>query len=245
MNWIAISVLFLSVILSAIFVLKVRVNDKTLRLLLDFSSAYLLGVSFTHIIPEIFSGEGKAFLGYFVLLGFFIQLFLEYLSSGLSHGHEHSHDHGVRISPLPLILGIGLHAFFEGMPFAHEFHDHSHSHGNDSLLLGIVIHKIPITIVLVSLFINHGYSFKKVLFIISLFALASPLGSIISHFGISIVDVDIATYYQIIMAIVVGIFMHVSTTILFESDKHHHFNLKKMAVIMFGVVLAILSGFIE
>jgi len=243
MNLVAVAVLFLSVFLSAIVVLRVKVQEKNLRLLLAFSGAYLLSVSFTHIIPNIFSGEGNAFLGYFVLLGFFIQLFLEFLSSGVGHGHDHHHDHhhdqGIKISPMALLLGISLHAFFEGMPFAHEFHNHAHL--QESLLIGIVIHKIPIAIVLTSLFINAGYSFKKTMVYMVIFALASPMGSFISSLGAEYITIDIDTYYKIIMALVVGIFMHISTTILFESDKNHHFNLRKMVVILVGVAFAILS----
>ncbi len=240
MNWIAILVLFLSVFLSALLVLKVKVQEKNLRLLLAFSGAYLLSVSFTHIIPNIFSGDGNAFLGYYVLLGFFIQLFLEFLSSGVGHGHDHhDHHHGIKISPMALLLGISMHAFFEGMPFAHEFHNHAHL--QESLLLGIVIHKIPIAIVLTSLFINAGYGYKKTMVYMVIFALASPMGSLLSSFGAEYISIDIDTYYKIIMALVVGIFMHISTTILFESDKNHHFNLRKMMVILIGVAFAILS----
>jgi len=241
MNWIAILVLFLSVFLSALLVLKVKVQEKNLRLLLAFSGAYLLSVSFTHIIPSIFSGDGNAFLGYYVLLGFFIQLFLEFLSSGVGHGHDHHdhHHHGIKISPMALLLGISMHAFFEGMPFAHEFHNHAHL--QESLLLGIVIHKIPIAIVLTSLFINAGYGYKKTMMYMVIFALASPMGSLLSSFGAEYISIDIDTYYKIIMALVVGIFMHISTTILFESDKNHHFNLRKMMVILIGVAFAILS----
>ncbi len=244
MNWIAITVLFLSVLLSALVVLKIKVKEHSLRLLLAFSGAYLLSVSFTHIIPSIFSGEGNAFLGYYVILGFFIQLFLEYLSAGVGHGHDHHHDQeqGIKISPMALLLGISLHAFFEGMPFAHEFHNHAHL--QESLLIGIVIHKIPIAIVLTSLFINANYGYRKTLIYMVIFALASPMGSFISSLGADILSIDIDTYYKIIMALVVGIFMHISTTILFESDKNHHFNLKKMVVILVGVIFAILSKLI-
>jgi len=244
MNWIAIIVLFLSVFLTALVVLKVKVKEQSLRLLLAFSGAYLLSVSFTHIIPDIFNGPESAFLGYYVLLGFFIQLFLEFLSAGVGHGHDHhlDHEHGIRIAPMALLFGISLHAFFEGMPFAHEFHQHIHL--QESLLIGIIIHKIPISIVLTSLFINANYGFRKTLIYMFIFALASPLGSFISSFGANMIDVDIDTYYRIVMAIVVGIFMHISTTILFESDKNHHFNLKKMLIILVGVSFAILSKWI-
>jgi zinc transporter ZupT len=237
----AVLIMFLSVFLSALIVLKIKVKEQSLRLLLAFSGAYLLSISFTRIIPSIFGAHLDFNLGYFVLLGFFIQLFLEYLSSGAGHGHEHhcEGEHSIQISPIALLMGISMHAFFEGMPFAHEFHGHNHL--QESLLLGIVVHKIPIAIVLTSLFINAGYSYKRTLLYMTIFALASPFGALLSSIGAQFIPVNVETYYKIIMALVVGIFMHISTTILFESDKDHKFNLRKMMVVFLGVFLAILS----
>jgi hypothetical protein len=40
------------------------------------------------------------------------------------------------------------------------------------------------------------------------------------------------------MAIVVGIFLHISTTILFESSEGHKFNFQKLIAIALGSVLA-------
>ena len=40
-------------------------------------------------------------------------------------------------------------------------------------------------------------------------------------------------------AIVIGIFLHVSTTILFESSKDHKFNIYKFGIIVLGIVLAL------
>ena len=44
-----------------------------------------------------------------------------------------------------------------------------------------------------------------------------------------------------LMAFVIGIFMHISTTILFESSDIHRFNFAKLAAIVVGTALAILS----
>jgi hypothetical protein len=43
------------------------------------------------------------------------------------------------------------------------------------------------------------------------------------------------------MAIVVGIFLHISTTILFESTDGHNFSTTKIFAIVTGAILAILS----
>jgi len=246
---ISVVVLFLSVIISAFLVDKFNLNERILRLLLAFSGAYLLTVAFTHIIPNIFSGSDSEFLGYFVLLGFFVQLLIEYISGGAEHGHGHcgshnghNHDESINISPYALLIGISLHAFFEGMPFASQFH--AHANAQYSLLLGIVIHKIPIAVVLMGLFLNSTSSKLKVYSLMFLFASASPLGAFSGGYIGSSLGIDIDYFYKIIMAILVGIFLHVSTTILFESNTSHRFNLYKLLIIVLGVSFALLSKLI-
>ena len=41
-----------------------------------------------------------------------------------------------------------------------------------------------------------------------------------------------------INAVVIGMFFHISTIILFESSEGHHFNLNKILMIIIAVVLA-------
>jgi hypothetical protein len=43
------------------------------------------------------------------------------------------------------------------------------------------------------------------------------------------------------MAMVIGIFLHISTTILFESSDGHKFSLQKILAIIIGACIAVLS----
>ena len=63
----------------------------------------------------------------------------------------------------------------------------------------------------------------------------TPLGTLISH---SIAMASDMIFYM--NAIVIGIFLHISTTILFESSEGHKFNLSKLIVIVLGVIVAFL-----
>ena len=66
-----------------------------------------------------------------------------------------------------------------------------------------------------------------------LFGLMTPLGSLLSS------ELEQLRGYETqINAIAIGVFLHVSTTILFESSKDHKFNLAKVLSIIFGVVVA-------
>ena len=53
--------------------------------------------------------------------------------------------------------------------------------------------------------------------------------------------INVSSFHNEIMAIVVGIFLHISTTILFESGDGHNFNKYKMISIILGTVVAILG----
>ena len=53
---------------------------------------------------------------------------------------------------------------------------------------------------------------------------------------------NIEVYFDRIMGVVIGIFLHISTTILFESSVDHKFNLKKVVAVLLGVSIA-LAGF--
>src|SRR5690554_6462168 len=64
---------------------------KLIKILLSLSGGFLLAIAFIHFIPEIYA-HGAEGVGYYILLGFLIQLFLEYFSGGIEHGHIHAKD---------------------------------------------------------------------------------------------------------------------------------------------------------
>jgi zinc transporter ZupT len=115
-------------------------------------------------------------------------------------------------------------------------HYHGHSFSNTSLLVGIIIHKIPIAIILATLMLTNKISFKSRLLSVIIFALTAPVGLYLaSTYGRVLLD-----NVSILNALAVGILLHVSTTILFETSEAHKFNLKKFLVIIIGLFSAIL-----
>jgi hypothetical protein len=65
------------------------------------------------------------------------------------------------------------------------------------------------------------------------FALMTPIGTLLAehlHFA--------QHYSKEISAIVVGILFHISSTIIFESNEGHKFNLAKITMIVLGFLLA-------
>ena len=109
-------------------------------------------------------------------------------------------------------------------------------HAGENLLWAIVVHKIPIAIVLTSALLNADFSKKTIFIFLGLFALMSPLGVLLSE--------ELMLFEKYIMeitAIIIGVFLHISTIILFESTENHKFNLQKFVAIVLGIVLTIVT----
>lgn len=231
-----ICILFFSALISgiAVFFFK-RDNPTVLKLVLAFSGAFLFAITALHLIPEVYhSGSTPAeTIGLFIIGGFIFQLVLEHFSQGIEHGHIHHDSHAA--FPLGILISLCLHAFLEGMPIA--------SGHQTELVFGIAIHHIPASFALGSLMLDSRASKTKIFVFIFIFALMTPAGFLVSK-GLSKGELgDISKHFDKIMAIVIGIFLHISTTILFESGNpdHHKFNSKKFLAILLGIGIAIVS----
>lgn len=218
--------LIIPVVAGFVLVQLIKPNSKHLQLFLSFSGAYLLSVTVLHLIPEVFEHQQKN-IGLFILLGIVLQTGLEYISKGAEHGHIHVHDFDNKV-PWLLLGSLCLHAFLEGMPLGLG--------ENNNLLFAIVIHKVPIAIILAIFLKKSSLSNGYVFLFLFLFAIMSPLGSwLTSNFPF------IHLYEDQINALIIGVFLHISTAILFETSENHKFNLQKFVSILIGFAIAFLS----
>lgn len=213
----------LGVLLSYIFVYWTRPTKKEhFRLLLAFSGAFLLALTIFELLPEVYEHSNTKTIGIFIMLGILLQIFLEFFSKGAEHGHVHLSNTDTHF-PWLLFASLSLHSLLEGVPLSE----------NNSLIYGILIHKIAIAVILS--FFLLGSKLKPItsaLFIF-LFSLMTPLGTFLS----STLDFfkDNLVY---INAMVIGVLLHISTVILFESSEGHKFNLRKLLVIVLGIIIA-------
>lgn len=216
-----------SVLFGVLLVLIVKPNKKIVRLLLAFSGAYLLSVAILHLLPEVYShAEDTKMIGICILLGIVLQSILESFSKGAEHGHIHSHADG-KTFPTLLFVSLCIHAFSEGLPI---------HHAGENLLWAIVVHKIPIAVVLTTFLLEAKFSKATIATFLIVFALMSPLGVLLSE--------EMMLFEKHIMeitAIIIGVFLHISTVILFESSENHKFNLQKFLAILAGILLTIFT----
>jgi zinc transporter ZupT len=245
-------VLFFTPLISGLLIYLVPKGKNTnYKLLLVFAGAYLFAITVIHILPELYKQSlGVELIGLFVLAGFFLQQLLEYFTSGVEHGHihtndshdhhthgHHHHEHHRSVSALVLLTALCLHAFLEGSILAQPV-QMSSVYDMNAILLGIALHRAPAAFALMTVLAFQLQSRNKAIPHLVGFSLAAPLGLLISTYLASN-EIISATVLIYLYALVCGNFLHISTTIVFESSPDHRFNARKLAVAIFGALVAV------
>lgn len=233
-------------------------EERLFKLVLVFAGSYLFAITVLHILPELFvETEFPTRMGLYILLGFLLQQILALLSTGVEHGHIHHPSqvhHGANLGVWTIMIGLFMHAFLEGTLLSHDgalvhhMHDHSHEghshhhhhhHGNNNLLFGILLHKGPEAFALVAVLMT---ALKKrwVFALLIVFALASPAGMLLSHYLYESKILGGETL-NVFYGMVAGGFLHISTTIFFESSPDHrfHFNKVLVSILAFGLAISL------
>jgi zinc and cadmium transporter len=202
-------------------------QEKFAKNLLILSAGFLITICLNEVFPEVYASENHH-IGLWIIGGVLVQMVLESLTKGFEHGHFHNHN-DKDILPIALMTGLFFHAFLEGIPLASQTEIFS------PYLMGILFHNLPISFVLGAFLIKETQQFSiKSWLIISIFALASPVGLFLGHYF----NPDLKLYF---LAIVGGIFLHIASVIIFESSKNHNIDWQKIILVICGVLLA-LSG---
>jgi zinc and cadmium transporter len=221
----------------SVFLFKLY-EPKHVKLLNAFTGAYLLSLTVLHLLPELYhqksglGGHADLRIGALLLAGFFTQIGLDVISMGVEHGHAH-HLHGQRV-PVGILAGLCLHALVEAMALGDRA-THYEPASRQMLLYSIVLHNYPVSIALLGMLLQSGMKRVAAMGWLGVFAVMAPLGMSISA------HTFLATHTRELTAFVIGIFMHISTTILFESSEIHRFNVAKLAAIAAGTGLGFLS----
>ncbi|WP_335975183.1 ZIP family metal transporter [Gaetbulibacter jejuensis] len=210
-----------AVILGVLIVLIYKKKNLHSKLLLSFSGAFLLALTLFELLPEVYHHLEAKKTGLLIMTGILIQVILEFFSKGAEHGHVHHED--TKEFPWLLFISLCIHSFLEGFPI----------HQHNDIVYGVLVHKIPIAIVITGFLLQSRCNKLQVVLFLILFTAMTPLGTFISnHSSLP------SSYLNAINAIVIGIFFHISTVILFESDEGHKFSLTKLVAILLGIGMA-------
>jgi len=216
---------FSGVLLGALIALAIDDHKATaIRLLLSFSGAFLLALSLFELLPEVYDHLPATTAGGLIMAGILLQIILEFFSKGVEHGHVHMNKQQARL-PVLLFVSLGIHSFLEGFPI----------HAHNTMMYAVLVHKVPVALLLTIFMLKTQQSKISIISFIFIFASLTPLGTYCSN----LLPMSETLVFGV-NAVVVGIFFHISTTIIFESGEGHKFNLTKLIAIVAGVAAAFL-----
>ncbi|MDQ3100377.1 MAG: ZIP family metal transporter [Bacteroidota bacterium] len=233
MIWAVALAFFLLPMIAGMLVRWLRPGILWMRLLLSFSGAFLLGVVFLHMLPELYEEAGMN-IGFWILGGFLLQVILEFFSHGIEHGHVHVHSHGADATlPLLTLLSLCIHSFAEGMPFADP-----EVAGDVHFLAGVLLHKMPMAVALATVLTRSHVAKGKSVAMLGIFAIAAPLGIFTGHIAGEALGHQ---FLQSMLGLAIGMLLHISTTIIFESSPEHRFVAARFLSVLIGAALAAFS----
>jgi zinc and cadmium transporter len=212
-------------------------NEQKMKYLLAFSGSFLLSITLLHLIPETVEHSGHR-AGLLILLGFFLQQMVQRFTHGVEHGHAHLGDAHHHISVLPVFAGLAVHAFSEGLPLGITYTDASTL---PSLFIAIALHKLPEAMLITSLVYFSSRKKSKAWPLLALFSLITPLAGMLTYFLGSRYS-GIHDFVHLCIPVIAGAFIHIATTIFFESGtRTHDMNWRKWTATLAGIALALLT----
>ena len=207
-------------------------TQETFRLVISFCAGILLGAVFFHVLPEISTVLGRQ-LGYSVMFGFLLIFVLEkfIMVHPCEEGECDYHKIGVAA-----YIGIGFHSILDGIAIGAG----TMMNLSFIIILAVTIHKFPAALALSSLLVKgKEYTKKKILLSMFIFALATPVGALVSVFIFQGVDdYVIATA----LGVSAGTFLFISIGDLLPTVyEEHEKGYKNLVSLCLGTLVMILS----
>lgn len=182
-----------------------------------FSGSFLLAFAILKLYPQ-------AEIPLLIIGGYFLQVLVEFLSRGIEHGHLHK----LHTFPIvPVLLGISIHSFLEAMPINFLI-----KNVYIAYIVGIILHKIPISIVLAVFTLASKVNKFYYFFLIGIiYAMPFFLGAIVGQSGL--------ISFTYIAGICAGMLIQIGTSIITEHIIEHTFSLGKLLSILGGILAVI------
>jgi len=207
-------------------------SQETFRLVISFCAGILLGAVFFHVLPEISTVLGRQ-LGYSVMFGFLLIFVLEkfIMVHPCEEGECDYHKIGIAA-----YIGIGFHSILDGIAIGAG----TMMNLSFIIILAVTLHKFPAALALSSLLVKgKEYTKKKILLSMFIFALATPVGALVSVFifqGLD--DYVVATA----LGISAGTFLFISIGDLLPTVyEEHEKGYKNLVSLCLGTLVMIIS----
>lgn len=202
-------------------------NSRALHLFISFGAGVLLGAAFLHMIPDAAEYIGSD-LGLPILGGFLLLYILEKFIMTHPCPSEHCEYHHVGLSAF---IGLSLHSLITGLALGAGIMVPKLGF---VVFLAVILHKLPASLSLSSLFIKERYSTKKLFAYLTAFSLMVPVGATLTYLFLEHTTKGII---GILVAFSAGTFLHVSADdLLPEVHQHSHQRFSRLLVFLAGLV---------
>lgn len=215
-----------------------RVSAERTHLVLALAAGLFLGVAFLDLLPTAFApiseGGAAASAGGLALLGFLLIYVVEKGVAPLLTGPRTKNSHAT--VAITVLLGLSVHSLVEGGALTLPTVDHGESSFNYGMLLSITLHKGAAGVALGSLFALANFSLREIIAYVTLFALVTPLGVLVTSLGagVWISASDMAA----LSAISAGVFVYVAAADMLPEVMHSNASLGwKLALLLLGVAI--------
>jgi zinc and cadmium transporter len=207
-------------------IIKKKLFDKILLLLVGFSAGALMGGAFLHLIPEAIEKSVKIDIFLNLLFGFVLFFFLEKLLYW-----RHCHDEKCKVHAFSYLNLVGdfVHNFIDGLIIAASFITDINL--GISTTLAIAFHEIPQEIGDFGVLVYGGFKKSKALILNFLTALSAILGGIIGY----VISSHIEYFTTFLLPFAAGGFIYIASSDLIPEIKNIE-DLKK-SMLTFSVFL--------
>ncbi|MFQ5607119.1 MAG: ZIP family metal transporter [Candidatus Zixiibacteriota bacterium] len=208
-----------------------RLSTESLHLALSLSAGFFLGAVFLELLPLSFSQSliDARTIGALTLLGFALMYIVEKGISSRADAGIDKDSH--RIVALTAGLGLSLHSVVEGAALSLG----GVSRAASAFILPILLHKAIASLALGSLFLLAGCTRRRIALYITLFALMTPLGALLTTTLVPLGELSSrGHFFGSVTAFTAGVFLYVATADILPEVMHSRASI--------GWKLALLSG---
>jgi zinc and cadmium transporter len=210
--------------------LKDKLLDKILILLIAFSAGGLIGGAFLHLLPEALEQSNNPNIFIYVILGFILFFILE---KYLHWRHCHKGTCDIHAFTYLNLIGDGIHNFSDGLVIAASFVVSIHFGVITTLV--IIFHEVPQEIGDFGVLVYGGFHKAKALAYNFVFALTCVIGTIVGYY----LSENIKNFSLYLLPITAGGFIYIAACDLIP-ELHKEPDLKRAAFSMLAFLCGIL-----
>lgn len=230
---IAVSLISLAGIITLL--LKDKLLDKALILLIGFSAGALIGGAFLHLLPEALESGGSQAVFLYVILGF---IFFFILEKYLHWRHCHEGVCDAHAFTYLNLIGDGIHNFTDGLVIGASFNVNI-DFGIITALV-VILHEIPQEIGDFGVLVYGGFSRSKALFCNFMVALTCVAGTVLGYFA----SLSTQTFSSFLLPFTAGGFIYIAACDLVP-ELHKEESLRKsvpsMLTFLCGIAFILLA----